>query len=126
MIKVIFHLYNIVIIFFYLYPGSLLGLLINNDISNGPKIFPGFIFSLKHFFGFLFLSLIGLISYARHLKAIILYLILVSVFLEMFHLFIPSREFQFSDFFANLLGILIPILILILFNIWKRNFKDHT
>ena len=121
MIKIIFHLYNIIILFLYIYPGSLLGLLVYNDISKEPQIFPDFIFSLNHFYAFLFLSLLGLISYSKNLKKIILYLILISIMLELFHLFIPVREFQFSDLFANTTGILIPIFILILFNFWKKN-----
>ena len=121
MIKIIFHLYNIIIVFLYIYPGSLLGLLVYNDISKEPQIFPDFIFSLNHFYAFLFLSLLGLISYSKNLKKIILYLILISIILELFHLFIPIREFQFSDLFANITGILIPIFILILFNFWKKN-----
>ena len=98
-----------------------MGLLVYNDISKEPQIFPDFIFSLNHFYAFLFLSLLGLISYSKNLKKIILYLILISIILELFHLFIPIREFQFSDLFANTTGILIPIFILILFNFWKKN-----
>ena len=122
MIKKIFHFYNFIIISLYIYPGSLFGLLVNSDISKGPKIFPSFIFALDHFCAFLFLSLLGLISYFKNRKKIIMYLILISVFLEFFHLLIPNREFQISDIFANITGIFIPIFIFILFKIKKKKY----
>ena len=122
MIKKIFHFYNFIVISLYIYPGSLFGLLVNSDISKGPKIFPSFIFALDHFCAFLFLSLLGLISYFKNQKKIIVYLILISVFLEFFHLFIPNREFQISDFFANITGVFIPIFMFTLFKIKKKKY----
>ena len=97
-----------------------MGLLVYNDISKEPQIFPDFIFSLNHFYAFLFLSSLGLISYSKNLKKIILYLILISIILELLHLFIPNRSFQFSDLFGNIVGVLIPVIILILFNFWRK------
>ena len=120
MIKIIFHLLNIIFVFLYIYPGSLLGFLIYKDISKQPQISTDFIVSSNHFYAFLFLSLIGFISYFKSLKIIILYLISISVILELFHLFIPNRSFQFPDLFGNIAGVLISIFILILFNFWRK------
>ena len=116
MTKIIFHLLNIIFVFLYIYPGSLLGFLIYKDISKQPQITEDFfIISSNHFYAFLLLSFLGLISYLKNLKFIILYLIVISISLELFHLFIPNRSFQFSDLFGNIAGVLISILILILF-----------
>ena len=121
MIKIIFHLLNIIFVFLYVYPGSLLGFLIYKDISKQPQISTDFfIFSSNHVYAFLLLSSLGLISYSKSLKVIILYLILSSISLELLHLFIPNRSFQFSDLFGNIVGVLIPICILILFNFWRK------
>ena len=120
MIKKIFHLYNFIIFFFYIYPGNLLGFLLSNDSLKDNQIFPSFIFSLDHFIGFLFLSLLGLISYYKNLKKIILYLVSISIFFELFHFYVPNREFQISDIFANISGVLIPIFILVLFKNLKK------
>ena len=121
MIKIIFHLLNIIFVFLYIYPGSLLGFLIYKDISKQPQITEDFfIISSNHFYAFLLLSFLGLISYLKNLKFIILYLILISIILELLHLFIPNRSFQFSDLFGNVVGVLVPILILILFNVWRK------
>ena len=121
MTKIIFHILNIIFIILYIYPGSLLGFLIYKDISKQPQISADF-FSLSsnHVFAFLLLSSLGLLGYFKSLRIIILYLILSSISLELLHLFIPNRSFQFSDLFGNITGVLIPICILILFNFWRK------
>ena len=121
MTKIIFHLLNIIFVFLYIYPGSLLGFFIYGDILRQPQITSNFIVSSNHVYAFLLLSLLGLISYFNSLKIIILYLILISIILELLHLFIPNRSFQFSDLFGNIVGVLIPVIILILFNFWRKN-----
>ena len=120
MTKIIFHLLNIIFVFLYIYPGSLLGFLIYKDISKQPQISPDFVVSSNHLFAFLLLSSLGLLSYFKSLKKIILYLIFISIILELLHLYIPNRSFQFSDLFGNISGVLISILILILFNFWRK------
>jgi VanZ family protein len=121
MTKIIFHLLNIIFVFLYIYPGSLLGFFIYGDILRQPQITSNFIVSSNHVYAFLLLSLLGLISYFNSLKIVILYLILISIILELLHLFIPNRSFQFSDLFGNIVGVLIPVIILILFNFWRKN-----
>ena len=120
MTKIIFHLLNIIFVFLYIYPGSLLGFLIYKDFSKQPQISPDFLVSSNHLYAFVLLSLLGLISYFESLKKITLYLVLISIILELLHLIIPNRSFQFSDLFGNIAGVLISILILILFNFWRK------
>ena len=55
-----------------------------------------------------------------NLKKIISYLFLISIVLELLHVFIPNRSFQFSDLFGNISGVLISIFILILINFWRK------
>jgi len=121
MIKIIFHLLNIIFVFLYVYPGSLLGFLIYKDFSKQPQLTSDFFtLSSNHVYAFLLLSILGLISYFKSLKKIILYLISISIILELLHLFIPNRSFQFSDLFGNIVGVLVPIFILIVFNFWRK------
>ena len=68
MTKIIFHLLNIIFVFLYIYPGSLLGFLIYKDISKQPQISTDFIVSSNHLYSFLILSLLGLVSYFKNLK----------------------------------------------------------
>jgi len=120
MTKIIFHILNIIFIILYIYPGSLLGFLIYKDISKQPQISPDFMVSSNHVYAFLLLSFLGLVSYLKTFKIIILYLISISIILELLHLIIPNRSFQFSDLFGNIIGVLLSIFILILFNFWRK------
>ena len=121
MIKIIFHLLNIIFVFLYVYPGSLLGFLIYKDISKQFQLTSDFFtLSSNHVYASLLLSTLGLISYFKSSKIIILYLISISIILEFLHLIIPNRSFQFSDLFGNIVGVLISIFVLIIFNFWRK------
>ena len=120
-LKFIFHVSILLLIIISLFPGSLLGFIIYKDISKQPQISPDlFILSSNHVYAFFVLSILGLLAYFKSLKIIILYLILISIILELSHLLIPNRSFQFSDLFGNIAGVLISIFILILFNFWRK------
>ena len=42
---------------------------------------------------------------------VVYYLIFIAIILEILHIVIPERSFQFTDLFGNLLGVLIVVLI---------------
>ena len=117
--KFFFHLINLVFLIFYLYPGSILGFLLYGNLSKQPQITSDFYFSSNHVYAFIVLALFGLISH-KNKKNIIIYFIFISIFLELSHLLIPNRSFQFSDLFGNVLGVLISILIIRIFNSLER------
>ena len=109
--RFIFYSINFCIIFLYLFPGSLLGLAIYNDINIQPQITSDFVISSNHFYIFTIISIIGLLTFSisKQRRNIVIYLIFLSIILEVFHLAIPSRSFQLSDLFGNLFGVLIVI-----------------
>ena len=74
--------------------------------------------SSNHFYVFLFISVIGFLSFIKSEKSkyLITYLIFISIFLEILHLVIPERSFQWSDLFGNLLGVMIVISVKNLIN----------
>ena len=111
--KIIFYFNNILLIILYLYPGSLLGWIIYDNKSIQPQITPDFVISSNHFYVFVLISIIGFLTFANSKKntLLILYLIFLSVTLEIFHLVIPERSFQWSDLFGNLLGVVVVILL---------------
>ena len=108
-----FHLVNLTLIIFYLYPGSLLGYFLYNDISIQPQITRDFLISSNHFYAFITLSIVGIMAYNKSSKInfLIKYLILVSIFLELFHIIIPNRDFELSDLFGNIAGVIIIMII---------------
>ena len=116
-IKFFFHVFNILIIFLYLYPGSLLGYYFKNDISTHPQLTVDFIISSNHFYTFLFLSAVGVFSYlkSKYIYFLFFYLIFLSIVLEVLHLIIPGRIFQFSDLFGNIFGVLLTFITYYLF-----------
>ena len=116
--KIIFYLMNFLLIFLYLFPGSLIGWLFYDNIKKQPQITPDFIISSNHFYIFIIVSIIGFFTFVKikQIKNLIIYLILLSLILEIFHLFIPERSFQWSDLFGNLFGVLIVILMKNLIN----------
>ena len=117
--KIIFHFLNIILIFFYLFPGSILGWFLYKDLAKQPQLTNDFMnISSNHFYTFFVLSFFGILSYLRHkeLNLLIKYLLLLSVVLELFHLLIPQRSFQFGDLFGNILGV---FLVLLINQIWR-------
>ena len=116
--KIIFFSINFLLIFLYLFPGSLLGWFIYNDIKIQPQITSDFIVSSNHFYVFLVVSIIGFFTFVEknEKQILIVYLILLSIILEIFHLIIPERSFQWSDLFGNLSGVIVVIFIKNLIN----------
>ena len=123
--KVIFYIINILLIILYLYPGSLLGWIIYDNKSIQPQLTPDFIISSNHFFVFMLVSIIGFFTFTKSKKNIflIIYLIFLSVALEIFHLVIPERSFQWSDLFGNLAGVIVVILLNNFINKYGRSKK---
>ncbi len=123
--KFIFYLCNLILIFLYLFPGSVLGWFLYNDLSLQPQITPDYIISTNHVYAFLIISTIGLLTFntSNQFIYISLYLIFLSLALEVAHYFIPKRSFEFSDLFGNLLGV---IIVLILFYFFKKNENSKT
>ena len=122
--KIIFYSSNFILILLYLFPGSLIGCFLYNDCKLQPQITRDYIISSNHLYAFVILSLIGFLTYKNSKKKryLIGYLIAVSIFLEIFHYFIPERSFEYSDLFGNLAGV---IIVIIGFNLLKiyENYK---
>ncbi len=124
--KFIFYLSNFILLVLYLYPGSLLGCYLFNNCEYDPQITQDFLLvSMNHFYAFILLSVIGLFTYNNQSKLnfLILYLVLLSIILEILHIFIPVRSFEFSDLFGNLLGVLIVLAIYFFYKKYE-NFKN--
>ena len=121
MLKILIHFYNLLLIILYIYPGSIVGFLVYKDLSRQPQITSDFFsISSNHLYVFILLSLLGLLSIKKNLL-LFYYLIFISIFLEVCHLIIPNRSFQFSDLFGNILGVIIPFIINTLYKFRKKN-----
>jgi VanZ family protein len=121
--KFIFYLSNFILLVLYLFPGSLLGCFLYNDCLLQPQLTKDFLVSTNHLYTFGLLSIIGLFTYknSNKLNFLNLYLILLSIILEILHIFIPVRSFEFSDLFGNLLGVTIVLTI----NFFYRKYENY-
>ena len=93
----------------YVLPGELIEF-------NPPKERTVFQGSIKHFYYFSYLTLLGLFVYLKeknYLKIVFL-LFLLSAFVEVIHLYVPGREFSYYDILANVLGYLFGFLLITL------------
>ena len=110
---IIFYTINSFLIIFYLFPGSLIGWLVFGSLDKQPQITRDFIISSNHFYTFLFLTIIGFLTFVKshQIKPLTLYLIFLSIFLELLHVLIPNRSFEWSDLFGNFLGVVVVIFI---------------
>ena len=121
--KFIFYLSNFILLALYLFPGSLLGCFLYNDCQLQPQLTKDFLISTNHLYAFGLLSAIGLFTYknSNKLNFLNLYLVLLSIILEILHIFIPVRGFELSDLFGNLLGVSIVLTI----NFFYRKYENY-
>ena len=107
-LKIVFYIANFVLIVLYVFPGSILGWFLYGNVGLQPQITSDFLVSSNHVYAFTAISILGYLSYEKNkLNFIFIYLFFLSIFLEVLHLIIPNRGFEFSDLFGNVLGVLL-------------------
>ena len=121
--KYLFHISNIFLIVFYLYPGSIFGCFIYKDCKIQPQLTNDFIVSSNHVYVFVIISLLGFIAYSKKsvFIRIITYLFFISIFLELLHSVIPERGFEIKDLAGNIVGVVISLIIFLIFKFRKKN-----
>jgi len=121
--KFFFYLLNLILITFYLSPATIVGIFFYNDLYFYSQISPDFKVSANHIYVFLIFSIVGLLTYKKKNQLIILciYLIFLSIILELTHIIISYRGFELADMFGNIVGVTIAIIIIIFYK--KNNFN---
>ena len=111
--KIGFYSANIILIILYLFPGSILGWFLYNDHLIQPQITRDFIVSSNHVYAFTLLTSLGIFSFhnTEKINFLIIYLFLLSIILELFHIIISIRGFEIGDLFGNIVGVILVILI---------------
>ena len=123
LIKYLYYFSLIALLILYFFPGSLIGYILYGDFGRQLDFILNPIgTSINHALAFLYLSMLGLISYMRdkRFNQNMIFLISLSIILELSHYFIPNRSFEFLDLFANLLGSLLAILIIVFYKKYKK------
>jgi hypothetical protein len=117
-LKYLYYLSVIFLVVLYIVPGNIFGYFLYGDLNVQPNLFSdpdGR--SFNHFIYFSYLSIIGFLSFYNNnsLKKVFGFLILISIFLEILHLIIPNRTFEYSDIFANIIGVLFGYILIIVY-----------
>ncbi len=119
-----FKISNFTIIILYLYPGSILGWIVYGNLKSQPQLTGNFLsLSSNHFYTFLILSFTAILSYSNNSKKlnyIFLYLFLISIILELTHLIIPNRSFQFEDLIGNITGVIVSYILIKFYEFIRR------
>jgi len=114
-LKSIFHISVLFLIVISLWPGSLIGFLLYNDLSQQPDLIQNpFGTTINHFICYGCISLMGFSIYAKNenFKKLVYGLFFLSITLEIFHLLIPNRSFQLQDLLANIFGVMVAYLVI--------------
>ena len=108
-----FYSSNIILVTLYLFPCSILGYFLYDNCYIQPQITQDFIISSNHFYAFIVLTSLGVLSFhnTKKINLLSIYLFLLSIFLELFHIIIPNRGFEINDLFGNIVGVILVILI---------------
>jgi len=124
-IKYLYYFSLLILLILYLFPGSLIGYILYEDLGKQPNIISDQLgTSINHFIYFFYLSFLGHICNGQKARFnnSSLFLFVLSIILEMTHFIIPNRAFEVSDLLANNTGVMI---IYFLFKLKSRiiNFK---
>ena len=116
--KIGFYSVNIILITLYLFPGSIFGCFLYDNCYKQPQITEdfiaaNFIISSNHIYAFILLTSLGVFSFynTKKINFLIVYLFLLSIILELFHIIISARGFEMSDLFGNIVGVILVIFI---------------
>ena len=121
-VKFIFHISNIILIIFYLYPGSIFGCFIYSDCKIQPQLTSDFLVSSNHVYVFIIISLLGFTAYSKKIVfiKIIIYIFFISIFLELAHIIVPNRSFELEDLSGNIVGVVISLISVLIFKLIKN------
>ena len=120
----LYYLSVLVLLVLYLFPGSLIGYFLYDDLGRQPNLISNPAgTSINHFAYFIYLSIIGLLGHLKNdnFKKVLIFLLFSSIILEILHLIIPNRSFQYLDLIANFVGVLLGYCIIIIYKKWKKN-----
>ena len=114
MIKYLYYFSLIALFILYLFPGSLIGYFLYEDLGRQPNLVDNPIgTSINHLFYFMYLTVLAAICNLKQNRIFtnFYFIFFISFFLEVSHYIIPNRAFEFYDLFANVAGVLMIFLL---------------
>ena len=104
----------VVLLILYLFPGSLIGYFLYGNLGQQPNFITNPIgTSINHLIFFFYITILAIIIRQRVKNILTSYKVILffSCILEILHLIIPNRAFEFYDLLANIFGVVIVLLI---------------
>ena len=121
-IEYVYYFSLLVLLILYLFPGSLIGYLLYGNLGQQPNLISNPIgTSINHLIFFSYITILTMTVRLR-VKNILTdyrFILFISCVLEISHLIIPNRAFEFYDLIANFTGVVI-ILLLNSFIKWQK------
>ena len=96
----------------YLFPGSLIGYFLFGNLGQQPNLIPNPIgTSINHFIYFGFITVLATIIRlnVKNIFTDFRNILFTSFVLEILHIIIPNRAFEFYDLVANVLGVVVVL-----------------
>ena len=119
----LFSLFFILILYFF--PGDIVTYFIYGNLIHNGGITQNLLgssihliintggYSINHILVFSYITTLGLLTYFKNKKFyfVAVFFIFLSIFLEIIHIFIPNRSFEYTDLLSNLFGVVISLII---------------
>ena len=123
-LKFIFHTSILLLIVISLFPGSLLGFFLYNDLGKQPNLIPNpFGTAINHFVYYFYVSMLGLCVYLRsnNFQKLVYSLFFLSIILEVLQFIVPNRAFEIYDVSANFSGVLFAYCLIKIYKSWSKS-----
>ena len=122
-LKFIFHLSVLFLIIISLFPGSLLGFFLYDDLSRQPNLIANpFGTAINHFICYFYVSMLGLCLYLKsnNFQKLVYSLFFLSIILEVLQIIVPNRTFEIYDVSANFAGVLVAYFLVKIYKFWSK------
>ena len=123
-LKFIFHISILLLIIISLFPGSLLGFFLYNDLGRQPNLIANpFGTAINHFICYFYVSMLGLCLYLKsnNFQKLVYSLFFLSIILEVLQFIVPNRAFEIYDVSANFAGVLVAYCLINIYKSWSKS-----
>ena len=123
-LKFIFYTSILLLIIISLFPGSLLGFFLYNDLGIQPNLIANpFGTAINHFIYYFYVSMLGLCLYLRsnNFQKLVYSLFFLSIILEVLQFIVPNRAFEIYDVSANFVGVLVAYCLIKIYKFWRNH-----
>tara|TARA_X000000368_G_C22629576_1_gene535967 strand:- start:201 stop:605 length:405 start_codon:yes stop_codon:yes gene_type:complete len=121
--KTIFIFSILFLIIVSLWPGSLIGYFFYQDWNAEPHLIKNpYGTSINHFIYYIYVSLLGFLIFlnTKNFKKIVYMMFFLSIFLEVLHIIIPNRAFEFEDLVLNILGVIVAYFLIKIYLLFRK------